>query len=429
MSNPRRSCGRRNSMFNLALGGFAAAAMLAGFNVNTSRGAAISLLDQSDLEVRESTPELNRNTGTTATGPMTELAVRASGANNQVCVMRFDLAGAGITSASQLLGFADLQIRSRADGGFLNNVAGGVKIYGLRYDHPLNLTWNETTMYYRDAGTSVPNTAPHPQNQPLPGTPAAGAPVVPLYASATWGANTSDPNRTPGLLHQNAPYSANVDNINSTRYTANGTVYTNYLADLADDGIVQGTYTYQTYVNQPTYTQTAATGNWTDLVLSDLPLNTLNDTNPADTTLLGYLNFDSKAASARPAGTLFSFGTNAENSPINMGSSVYNANLLNLVAYLTNALNNGATQVTFLALGKITGDPGAITGSNMLFSSKDYDPAAVTGQTGGNAWQNRADPGGTGVWGPTLVVAPEPSGLALLALGAAGLLRRARRRD
>src|SRR5262245_42209567 len=80
----------------------------------TSR-AAVIMTAEADAEVRESAPETPRNTGTAASGQITELAIRSGGANNQVAILRFDLAAAGVTNPGDIGGFADLYLYQRAD--------------------------------------------------------------------------------------------------------------------------------------------------------------------------------------------------------------------------------------------------------------------------------------------------------------------------
>jgi hypothetical protein len=391
-----------------------------GLTARWGHAAPIVLTASADAEIREDVPETPRGAGTLPTmagvnGPNGELSIRVTSGQNRVALVRFDLSG--LTTAD-IGGNVDLRIFSRGDGlGGTANNAGGVKIYAVNPTAPNATSWNEQTVIYRDAGLAVPVTpaGAHPTSQPNPGNPILGAPLpwVQVANPITWDSNPSDPNRAPGILHENPAFSAAAETTNANRFAANQTVYADYLADLADDGIVQGTYAYQGYVNQPSYMTAAVGTQYPDLFDNDVPGATVGaDFDPSQTSFIGYINYDGRTV-ARPAGTVFSMTTGIEGSPLTMGADVQNANRTALVAYLTNLLDNGHTAANFYIVHKntIDNDPLPRRADNLPFASKEFWPA------GGNL----------GDWGPQLILnVPEPATGALFAFAVAVALRRRR---
>lgn len=398
-------------------------AAVAGLFV-TSAQAVIVIKSNSgigaDAEIREQNPEDARGGFTTVDGPQTELATRSTGGQHTGFLVRFDLTG---VTPADIGGFADLRLTFRGNntGGTANSGSAqpalngtGLRIYGVNPGAPLANTWNETLVKYRDAGgayqpSSSPLATPNPLAQPSPGARTA-APVAPVsLTDPTWGSNPADPNRAPGIVHESAPYSANVESLNQTRYTANLALYN---ADIADDGLANssnGATAYQAYINQQGYTATGFTGNYTDTV--NKPLTTYNaDVSSTLTTFLGFLDMDGRTTPRAP-GTQLSFSTEDDNSPLSHGFGDTQANRAAMVAYLTNLLNAGETSATFIVFQKnqiaVTGDadPNPVRSDNLIFASKEFSP-----KLGANA-------GVVGAWAPQLVLAPEPTSLSVLALG------------
>ncbi len=376
-----------------------------------------------DAEIREQNPEDARGGFTTVDGPQTELATRSTGGQHTGFLVRFDLTG--LTPAS-IGGFADLRFSFRGNntGGTANSGSAqpaangtGLRIYGVNSGAPLANTWNETLVKYRDAGSAYPTpAAPSVFAQPAAGARTA-APASPLsQTDATWGSNAADANRAPGIVHENAPYSANVESLNQSRYTANLALYN---ADLADDGLANSsnsTAAYQAYVNQQGYTATTFTGNYTDT--TGKPLTTYNaDLDPTLTTFLGYLDMDGRTTPRAP-GSELSFSTEDDNSPLSHGFADTQANRAALVAYLTAMLTAGETSATFVVFQKnqlaVTGDndPNPVRSDNLIFASKEFAPKLG------------ADAGVVGAWAPKLVLAPEPTSLSAFALGSLLVSRR-----
>ena len=388
----------------------AASAVAIGICSTSASAGLVVRTAQADAEIREDQPESAR--GTVAP---TELSIRVTSLQNRAVLVRFDLSG--LTSADLQDG-ADLRLFSRnASLGGTN--AGGIKIYGVN-PSPLAASWDELTVHYRDAGQSEPvvPAGGHPRSQPAVGTPAANPPPQPIFVTTpiTWGSDPSAPTRAPGLKHENPAYSAAAETTNQNRYNSNLAVKAAYDADLGDNGqIDNGPYNYQSYINQPAYMEPAVTGNYPDLDQFDRPGTTVG-ADATGATLLGYLNYDAKNP-ARPAGTLFSFTTGIENSPINMGSGQQQANMAALVDYLSDLLDGGATTATFLIFQKntIDADPAPVRSDNLIFASKEFQP------TGGNI----------GDWAPQLLIGPVPepgAATALIGLAGAALFRRRRQR-
>lgn len=407
----------------------AVAAAMAGFWAMSAQAVIVIKTNQgngADAEIREHNPEDARGGFTTVDGPQTELAARSTGGQHTGFLLRFDLTG---ITAADIGGFADLRLTYRGNnsGGTANSGTNqpaangmGLRIYGLNPGAPLANTWNETTVKYRDAGgqyqpSTSPLATPNPLAQPSPGVRTA-APIAPVsLTDPTWGANAADPDRAPGIVNENGPYSANVESINQSRYAANVALYN---ADIADDGIANssnGTAAYQAYVNQQGYAATSFTGNYTDTV--GKPLTTYNaDVDPTLTTFLGFLDQDGRAP--RAPGTEMSFSTEDDGSTLSHGFADTQANRAAMVAYLTNLLNAGETMATFIVFQKnqlaITGDadPNPVRSDNQIFASKEFAPKLGP------------DAGIVGAWAPKLVLAPEPASLSTLALGSLLMGRR-----
>jgi MYXO-CTERM domain-containing protein len=372
--------------------------------------AALVLPAAADAEIREDGPELTRGAGAAATtGGQTELAVRSGSGQNRWSIVRFDLTG---LSAANVGTLTDLKLNVRGAGGWLNNQAGGVRIFGLNSTAPQQL-WNEQTVFYRDAGDAIPVSPAggHPGSQPpVAGlTPGINPPPQPITVAGfgssapSWNSNPNHVDRAPGLVHENPPYSQEAETENAARYQRNLDRH---------GGILGGAY--ESYINQPAYTQ--AVTNATYPVLASMPLSTFNDADSSPTspfgtltTFLGFLNFDAQPAASRPQGYEFSFTMSPDAS---MSSHNSNNNLA-LIAYLTTLLNNGGTSATFLISSKLTGDPTPVTGSNMQFASKDFWPVTVGT--------------GNGPFGPELILndVPEPTAaLALVSLAGVAAIRR-----
>jgi hypothetical protein len=367
------------------------------------------LTPAADAEIREDAPETPRGVGAPATtGGQTELAVRSGSGQNRWSIIRFDLTG---MSAADVGAAADLRLAVRG-ATWLNNQAGGVRIFGLNPSAPVQL-WNEQSVIYRDAGDALPVAPPfgHPGSQPSVAglTPGVNAPPAPITLASfgssapSWNANPNHADRAPGLTHETAPYSAAAENENAARYQRNLDRHAGTL-----------TGAYEGYINQPAYTQAVTTGTYPDLV--SMPLATFNDAdsspttpNGSLTTFLGFLNFDSLPAASRPQGFEFSFTNNPDASMLAQNP----ANNTSLVAYLTNLLNSGGTSATFLVASKLTGDALPVTGSNMQFASKDFWPVTVAS--------------GAGPYSPKLLLnVPEPGGMIFVSLAALAGVRRRR---
>src|SRR5438045_2845201 len=119
MYSPTISRWRQRVVLALAVSSCAVAARGAAVLIKTNDGTG------ADAEVREETPELVRQP--LAAG---DLSVRANSTTNHVAFIRFDLAAKGITSSSQLLGYADLRLFNQQTSIAQGNQE-GVKIYGL----------------------------------------------------------------------------------------------------------------------------------------------------------------------------------------------------------------------------------------------------------------------------------------------------------
>jgi hypothetical protein len=353
-----------------------------------------------DAGVREETPETAFGAGSlSTTGTVTELAVRSGSGQNRVSLVKFDLTG---LTLADIGGAADLKLHAR--NAWITG-AGGVRVFGLQ-PGAAQANWSEQTVMYRDAGEAqpVPVNA-HPGSQPSVSglTPGVNAPPAPFIVTTpnTWGADPSAATRAPGLAHETPPYSAFVDSENQARYSRNQQRHAGTL-----------TGAYEAYINQPGYALTAATGNYTDV--TSLPVTTFNDldSSPAApvgslTRFIGFLDFAAQSAASRPQGFEFSFTQSADPA---MGA-LNGTNNASLVQYLTDMINAGATSATFLIASKLTGDAGPVTGSQMLFASKDFEVTAGAGA----------------VNGPQLALnVPEPTAFALF--GAATLVTASRRR-
>jgi hypothetical protein len=300
---------------------------------------------------------------------------------------------------------ADLRLSVR-QATWLNNAAGGVRVFGLNAAAPRQ-NWNEQTVFYRDAGDAIPVSPPggHPGTKPttdgwLPGV---SAPPAPITTVSSWNSDPNHADRAPGIAHENPPFSQVVQTENQNRYQRNLDRHA---------GTLPGPY--EAYTNQPAYGQAVTNGTYPDLV--SMPLSTFNDLDSSPTTslgtntrFLGFLDFSAQPGASRPQGFDFSFTQNTDSAMAGLNASNNTA----LVAYLSDLINAGATNATFLVAAKLAGDPGSITGSNLQFASKDFWPTTVGT--------------GPGPYAPELALnVPEPAGL--IAFGVAAFLARRRRR-
>ena len=382
----------------------AAAALSFGLLPSMSR-AGVILTPAADAEIREDTPETLRGVGAPATsGGQTELAVRSGSGQNRWSIVRFDLTG---LSAGDVGAAADLHLAVRG-ATWLNNQAGGVRVFGLNAGAPLQL-WNEQTVFYRDAGDALP-VAPaggHPGSQPSVAglTPGINAPPQPITTVSSWNSNPNHTDRAPGLVHENPPFSQAVQDENEARYQRNLQRH---------QGTLTGTY--ESYINQPAYGQAVTNATYPDL--TSMPLATFNDADSSPTapigtltTFLGFMNFDALPGASRPQGYEFSFTLSPDSSMLAQNAQNNTA----LVTYLQNLLNSGGTSATFLIASKLTGDAGPFTGSNMQFASKDFWPVTVGS--------------GPGPYAPKLLLnVPEPTGLSALGIAAVTSVAIRRRR-
>ena len=423
----------------------AAGAALAG-TLPTGAQAAVIVPAMADAEIRESQPEFTR--GAPGSGQVGELQLSQINSNRNLAIMRFSLP-AGFTS-TDLGDYVSLHAFFRQGTNFGTADGASVRLYALNPTHPLNTSWNEEEVMYRDAGShQLVNpeigsgqgfVTPSVIAQPSPGSVTVADPVAPVPAAAGYGANATHARRAPGIRYEDAPFGQQIANENAARLTYNQSQRTAYLADLDDDGIVQGTYGYLPYINQPGYgvraTATQAVGNAISVgdgdptttgdgyadIYSDIPeTNRPWDSGPTDSyvddldgyTLMGYARMTGTSA----AGNAISFGDTGsfDNTP-EAHELMTRANLVN---FLADGLDNGHNTFTFLlgrGLGTLDFDGDTLIddpvhGGAVHLASKDYIP--VDGVVGDYA---------------AVLLIPEPGSLSLAAVAAVGLLRRGSRR-
>lgn len=400
------------------------AAAIAAFGTQSAQ-AVVVVPANADAEIRESQPEFTRGFGVPAgSGQAAELQLSQINSNRNLAIVRFSLAG--MTSAD-LGGYAALNMYFRAGTNFGTADGASVRLYALNPTHPLNATWNEQEVMYRDAGS---HQLVNPQigsgqslQSPSVINQSAGFPTPPVSGSAGYGANPTHSRRAPGIRYEDAPFSAQIEAENQARFLYN-----------------QANGTTLPYINQPGYGVRATTtlavadavsvgdGNpattgdgYTD-IYSDIPeTNRPWDSGPTDSyvddldgyTLIGYSRMIGNSA----AGFFVDFGSTIgfDNTPASHESMIQ----ANLLSFLGTQLDLGQTEFTFL-VGRglatldfdgdtLIDDP--VHGGAVHFASKDLIPAG----------------GFAGDFAPRLIVAPEPGSMMLLGLaGAAGLLRRRR---
>lgn len=332
--------------------------------------------------------------------------------------------------------------------------------------------------------TFTPNQTQHPNpsqglvvqnwgtnaNWPMPDLMNTGAPPPapaapdPVGSNGEYyGADMNHPRSAPGILYENPPLSQQVVNENAARYTYNLNQKAGYDADIADgdvdgDGSVfEGLWAYLPYINQPGYnmgtTTTLAVGNAISVgdgnpnttsdgytnIYSDVPESNMPflsgptnsfvddlDTSANGWQYMGYLNLDftsTGVGSGIKLGKYASFGSVG-------GMNIPDAETLNvranLVAFLGYWIDQGYREFTFMigpGIG-VNASGGPIPGVEWLNN--------VNLQIASKEYANATPPSGfpvinAGDLAPLLVLAPEPTSLALLGLGAAGLLIRRRR--
>ena len=422
----------------------AATVTLASGVWSATAARAATILAEADAEIRETQPERTRGFGDpAASGQQAELQISTTTGtpNRNLALIRFQLPPE-ITTPADIEGFVDVRIYNRAN----FNIGGSgssVRLYGIDPTNPLAGSWDEQTVMYRDTGshqlnspeigTGQNNLTPSVIAQPSPGTVTVADPVAPVAGAAGYGADPNHPRRSPGIRYEDAPFSGQVQNENAARLTYNQNQRTAYLADLDDDGIVQGTYGYLPYINQPGYnvntTTTVAVTNalttgdgdpgtpdgYTD-IYSDVPVTNRPFFSGATGTWLDdldasatYLALATLPGGSRVAGEFLSF--TAEDGYDNTDGAQRAANLQALVDWISAGLTAGHSEFTFI-LGPGVGVGGDLVNTvNMQFASKDLIPAG----------------GAAGDYGPRMIVAPEPGSMMLAGVAALGLLRRGRR--
>jgi len=416
------------------------AAIAAGLAWVSAANAQLVISPTADAEIRETVPENTRGFGPTGVasgaGQQGELQI-SSGVtgigNRNLGLIRFQVPNT-INTQADLLGYADLQFFFRSQ---FNSAATSFRIYGLNPAHPLNTAWDEQNVMYRDAGSHQnPNpvigtgqslATPSVISQVSPGNVTTADPAAPIAAVAGYGADPNHPRRSPGILYEDAPFSAQVAAENAARFTFNQTERAAYLADIADDGTLTRAYSYKNYLNQPAYgvnttttlivndglTVPAGTDIYNDVPESNRPFfsgatNTYVD--DLDMSVLTYLGFTTLPAGTRLPGDSFAFTTDRDGTVENTNPTQLAINLNNLLNFLGNGLAGGFHDFTFILGPGIGADGDILNTTNQQIASKD-----IIG-----------NPGGTGAWAPRLLLAPEPGTLSILAMCAAGLGRRRR---
>jgi hypothetical protein len=395
--------------------------------------AQLVLSPTADAEIRETVPENTRGFGPTGVpsggGQQGELQI-SSGvngvSNRNLALIRFQLP-AEIQTPADLQGFADLQFFFRSQ---FNSAATSFRVYGLNPAHPLNTTWDEQNVYYRDAGihqnpnpvigTGQSQATPSVLSQPNPGDVTLADPVAPITPAAGYGADPNSPRRAPGIRYEDAPFSQQVVDENNARFTFNQQQRAAFIAG-------QTFQAYLPYIAQPGYNVNTTTtlavpnaltmaGGFTD-IYSDVPesnrpffsgtTNTYVDDLTADLSLLGFTTLP---AGLRLPGDSFAFTTDRLGTVEDTSPAQLSINLANLVNFLSTGLTGGFRDFTFLLGPGIGADGDIINNTNQQVASKD-----IIGV------------GGVGAWAPRLLVAPEP-GSAIAAGIACGLLSLRRRK-
>jgi hypothetical protein len=409
----------------------------------TSRAAVYSA--NADAEIRENQPEFTRGFGAPAvSGQQTELQLSQIESNRNLSLIRISLPLG--TTAGDLGGYASLRTmwRSNATSNF-GTGGGSVRLYALDPSHAQNTTWDEQNVFYRDAGshqqvnvnpgTGQSLTTPSVLAQPsIAGlTPEFNDPPAPIAGFAGYGANPTHAQRAPGIVFDNAPYSQQVQNENQARYQYN----------LDQRALGAGGEAYLPYINQPAYgirqaasarpvTNAISTGDGDPFtttdgyanVDSDIPESNrpwdsgptnsyVDDLDPVAYQLLGYAKL-----TGTWTGQLFiDFG---DSNGTDTTPSAHELSIrANLISYLTNGLNAGYTDFTFLlgrGLGTLDFDgdtvmDDVVSGTAVHLAAKEFAPL-----TGGN-------------FAAQLIIAPEPGSATLAILGlvtALGVRRRTR---
>jgi len=316
-----------------------------------------------------------------------------------------------------------------------------VRVYGLKPTSPLNATWDETNVMYRDAGihqnpnpvigSGQANTTPSVIAQPA-------FPAAPILGSPTYGADPNHARRAPGLRYENAPYSSQVDAENQARFTWNQNhpsqilPYVNQPAyNVGRVGESGGTLAVTNAISvgdgDPTTTTDGFADIYNDVPNSNRPFYSgptqtwLDDVIASDTTYIGYSQV-TFPANTNYGGQYIGVGANA---PTFAGTSLNNdtpqadvdAARAALVSFLGTYINLGQRDFTFLVgpgIGPVAGGgPERINGANLQIASKEFTPAN----------------GNIGDYQPLLILAPEPgSATLMMVVGAGALLRNRRRR-
>jgi hypothetical protein len=394
-------------------------------------GSNIVIAPTADAEIRETQPEYTRGFGPPAVsggGQTGELQI-SSGVigtgNRNLALIRFQLPPE-IQTPADLQGFADLQFYFRSQ---FASGATSFRVYGLNPANALNTAWDEQNVMYRDAGIHQnPNpligsgqtlATPSVLAQPSPGQVSVADPVPPIVPTAGYGADPNHPRRAPGIRYEDAPFSQQVVNENNARFASNQAQRAAFLAG-------QAFTPYLPYIAQPGYgmSLTASlavpdalsqvggyTNIWNDVPESNRPFfSGPTDSYVDDLEDVTYLGFTTLPSGTRLIGDVFAFTTDRDGTVENTDPAQLAINLANLVNFLTNGLNNGYRDFTFILGPGIGQDGDILNPSNQQIASKDLI----------------APIGGLGAFAPRLLVAPEPGTAMAVALfgGLAGLRRR-----
>jgi len=452
----------------------AAPVLMLPLNARIASGAIVAPAS-ADAEIRELQPEFTRGAPTTppGSGQHGELQISSAPAgtgNRNLALIRFNIP-TSIATRADLQNYAELRLFFRHQS---MNGTGSVRLYGLSPTHPLNTTWNEEEVMYRDAGNHqdiapvigsgqsqtpadgqarvIRNWGTH-SSVPMPNLMLTGAaPPVPAApasgpGSGFYGADPNHPRRAPGIVYQDAPLSNQVVAENTARYNYNLSQKAAYDADIAD-GTLDGTYAYLPYINQPAYNVTTTTTLAVPNAISvgDGDPNTVSDgfsdiysdvpesnrpffSGPTDTYLddldtanVRYLGFAQITfpGTAVYLGRHISIGANTD-PLVTTPLSEANAAMAELLDFIGDALELGYRELTFLVgpgVGAVGGGLDPTNNVNLQIASKEYF--------------NSAPPAGfpvinAGDLAPVLVLAPEPGSIALAAMGLAALGLRRRR--